>query len=295
MALLRKGRQFLKYVIHGFFTSSCYHGRSHFTTLSIVNDNYNGVTVNCDMLPQSISGNKFKQILSDSLVEWERKHSAVWLNIPISYSSLIPEAVELGFQFHHAEGNSCTMTRWLDKTAESQLPMFASHQVGVAGCVLNDKNEVLVVQEKKMRLPIWKFPGGLSNLGEDIGKTAEREVFEETGVETEFKSIICFRQQHTHPGAFGRSDLFFLCRMKALTENIRPCPREIRACQWMDIQSFSEQPNGPALLKRFSSLIEYGLHEGFHKIDLQYTEFQSIYKGLKYKMFHANLPENWKQ
>ena len=30
----------------------------------------------------------------------------------------------------------------------------------------------------------WKFPGGLSNFGEDIPDTAVREVWEETGIKT---------------------------------------------------------------------------------------------------------------
>lgn len=45
-------------------------------------------------------------------------------------------------------------------------PPFSSP--GVAGCVVNEKNEFLLVQEKWLRnksFVMWKFPGGLANLG----------------------------------------------------------------------------------------------------------------------------------
>jgi 8-oxo-dGTP pyrophosphatase MutT (NUDIX family) len=44
--------------------------------------------------------------------------------------------------------------------------------------------------------------------GEDIPAGAVREVFEETGVRTEFVSILGIR--HGHNIAFGKSDMFFL-------------------------------------------------------------------------------------
>ena len=39
------------------------------------------------------------------------------------------------------------------------------------------------------KVSMWKFPGGLSELNEDIGSTAEREVLEETGVRSSKISI----------------------------------------------------------------------------------------------------------
>ena len=40
--------------------------------------------------------------------------------------------------------------------------------IGVAGVVVNEKNEFLLVQEKWLRnrsLVMWKFPGGMADLG----------------------------------------------------------------------------------------------------------------------------------
>jgi ADP-ribose pyrophosphatase YjhB (NUDIX family) len=46
-----------------------------------------------------------------------------------------------------------------------------------------------------------KIPGGAIDSGEDIADAAIREVFEETGVKTEFVTMLSFR--HLHNFRFG--------------------------------------------------------------------------------------------
>ena len=71
--------------------------------------------------------------------------------------------------------------------------------------------------------------------GEDIGQAACREVYEETGVKCEFIGVICFRHQHEFRD--GNSDLYFICLMKPLTQEITMCPQEIYRAQWMDVST----------------------------------------------------------
>lgn len=73
---------------------------------------------------------------------------------------------------------------------------------------------------------MWKFPGGLSEPGEDIGDTAVREVLEETGVQSEFRAVLSIRQQHAQPGAFGKSDMYLICRLRPRSLAIRFCRHE---------------------------------------------------------------------
>jgi len=81
------------------------------------------------------------------------------------------------------------------------------------------------------------------NQGEDIWQTAEREVLEETGIKAKFISIIGWRQTHNVPfGNVGKSDLFFLVLLKALTNNITMQESEIEDCKWMPVIDLLKLP-----------------------------------------------------
>ena len=59
-------------------------------------------------------------------------------------------ASRLGFYFHHAhkEENYVLMCLWMDSSVNDRLPAFADHYVGVGGIMVNDKEEVLMIQER---------------------------------------------------------------------------------------------------------------------------------------------------
>ena len=60
------------------------------------------------------------------------------------------------------------LTHWLPEGEENKLPPNASHQVGVGAFVMNERREVLVVQERSGPLRgkgVWKMPTGLVQVG----------------------------------------------------------------------------------------------------------------------------------
>lgn len=209
--------------------------------LDAYEDEYGGMVINPERLPQN--AHLFVYLLRSSLSHWKLKgKTGIWLELPLDHSELVPIAVKEGFKYHHAEENYVMLTYWIPE-GPCMLPANASHQVGVGGFVINEKNEVLVVQEKHCASAIdgvWKLPTGFILESEEIFTGAVREVKEETGISTEFVEVIAFR--HAHHVAFQKSDLFFICMLRPLTTHIEIDNLEIRAAKWMPLAEFVDQP-----------------------------------------------------
>jgi len=180
----------------------------------------------------------FKGQLRHSLGAWETEgFKVVWLEIPISKAALIPVAVDQGFSFHHAEERYALLTRPLVEGA--YIPPYATHYVGVGGAVINDKDELLVVSERYRRRgsgPAYKLPGGALQPGEHLVDAVEREVLEETGIKARFQSLHFFR--HWHGYRYGKSDIYFACRLAPLSSEITMQEEELVECLWMPLTEF---------------------------------------------------------
>jgi ADP-ribose pyrophosphatase YjhB (NUDIX family) len=167
--------------------------------------------------------------------------NALWLEIPIESSHLIPiAATEFGFKFHHSDNGKSSLYIWLAKDTVDKVPAFATHQIGVGAFCMNDKNELLCVRELHGSFSKWKLPGGLVDLGEDLDTAVQREVFEETGLKTKFNSILSAR--HSHTGQFGRDDLFFICRVQLDEADVGKNPiaeaSEIAESAWVPFKEY---------------------------------------------------------
>lgn len=53
--------------------------------------------------------------------------SGIWLRVPPNFSGLISDAIDLGFEFHHAEKDYLMLTLWMSE-GSSRLPHHSSHQ-----------------------------------------------------------------------------------------------------------------------------------------------------------------------
>lgn len=236
-----QGKLSLSYRINGTNGTSSRLYCSDNRVLHAFDDEYGGVIVDPERLPAN--PNAFVSILHASLSHWKKMgKKGVWLKLPVERSELVPIAVKEGFQYHHAERGYLMLTYWIPE-GPCMLPDNASHQVGVGGFVVNEKNEVLVVQEKHCdpaSVGLWKIPTGFVLESEEIFSGAIREVKEETGIDTEFVEVIAFR--HAHNVAFEKSDLFFICMLRPLSTQIIIDDLEIQAAKWMPLVDFVEQP-----------------------------------------------------
>jgi 8-oxo-dGTP pyrophosphatase MutT (NUDIX family) len=203
-------------------------------TLASSRDQFGGVIVDSQQLPDA---GAFPAVLDRSLQAWKAEGvRLVWLDVPIASAALIPIAVERGFFFHHSnEGDLMMVCRLVEGAF---VPTHATHYVGVGGVVLNERRELLVVCERHRRTAqrYYKLPGGALQPGEHLKEAVVREVLEETGVHARFESLVCFR--HWHGYRYGKSDIYFVCRLSALSEELTMQAEEIEEVLWMPVDEY---------------------------------------------------------
>ncbi|OMO58082.1 hypothetical protein CCACVL1_25586 [Corchorus capsularis] len=208
--------------------------------LNGVEDLYGGITL---QMEKPMDSEAFLSALRASISQWiHQGKRAIWVKLPTELVNLVEPAVKEGFRYHHAEPDYVMLVKWISNSTNT-IPENASHRVGIGAFVLNDKKEVLVVQEKSGKFKgsgVWKFPTGVVNEGEDIATVAIREVKEETGIDAEFLEILAFRQ--SHKSFFTKSDLFFVCMLRPKTFDIQKQDTEIEAAKWMALEEYAAQP-----------------------------------------------------
>ncbi len=194
---------------------------------------FNGIHVGPDKLPEDPDA--FAETLASSIQQWRSDGlRVVWLQIPIAAAALVPVAVAAGFVYHHATEQWLQLTLTLREG--SYVPPFATHYIGAGGVVLDADRNLLVIQERHHRRPHLKLPGGALHPGEHIADAVVREVKEETGIDTRYLSLVCFR--HWHGYRHGKSDIYFVSRLEPLNHEIQLDPSEIAECRWMPVEEY---------------------------------------------------------
>jgi 8-oxo-dGTP pyrophosphatase MutT (NUDIX family) len=198
-------------------------------------DQFGGVIVDSEKLPEDTD--EFTSCLRHSLEVWRGEgRRLVWLDVPRMLATHIPVATAEGFFFHHADEDSLTLVHRLVEGAF--VPMHATHYIGVGGVVINERNELLVVCERHRRTaqPYYKLPGGALMPGEHLVDAVLREVLEETGVNAKFEALVCLR--HWHGYRYGKSDIYFVCRLSPLSQDLTMQAEEIEECFWMPVDDY---------------------------------------------------------
>ncbi|KAI4321720.1 hypothetical protein MLD38_035068 [Melastoma candidum] len=243
--------------------------------LQATDDEFGGVTVE---VKDGTKPETFAVLLRNSLSMWNRQgKQGVWIKFPKGLENLHDIAAREGLECHHAERDYLMMINWIPMTP-STLPGNATHRVTIGAIVLNDRREVLVVQEKKGKFRgIWKIPTGTANAGEGIEDAAKREVKEETGIDTEFSDILSFK---VLPSAFFRwTEMTFFCAMRPTSFDIQTQESEIDAAEWMPVDAFAAQP--------------FAMEDEVcrHVIDLCYAKLGKGYSGWTPNEVKSNLDD----
>lgn len=200
-------------------------------------DPYNGITIEIDSLPNTKE--EFDKNLELLIKNVEKRRNLIWIYIDISKSDFIYHATSKGFFFHTCHEDYILLVKRLKKSAI--VPTAANHTLGVGTVVINEKNEILLIKEK-LYSKAFKLPGGHIDDAEMISNACVREVYEETGVEVKFDSIVSI--SHLYPHQFHKSNLYIVCLAKPITSKIDiKDTQEIAEAKWLNVNEYLNDEN----------------------------------------------------
>ncbi|PLY09065.1 MAG: DNA mismatch repair protein MutT [Arcobacter sp.] len=200
-----------------------------FTMIVLKNDQYDGSTIDASTIPDSVEVFEEELLL---LIEKLENKKLLWVKLDIVQSNLIPLLTKYDFVFHHCNERDITLVKKL--IHKPIIPTATNHTLGV-GAVVIDDNKLLVIKDK-----IWqkyKLPGGHIDDRENISSALIREVYEDTGINVEFDSIVSLG--HFSPGQFNESNLYVVCKAKPLSKEINIIDTdEILEARWIEIEAY---------------------------------------------------------
>lgn len=199
--------------------------------MKLISDRYNGVT-----LDYSDGFNDFEGELL-AILDTLSTQNLLWITVLIENSELIPLLTKHGFIFYDCDADRIILLKKL--VDNPVMPTATNHTMGVGAAII-DGDQLLVIRDRFHNS--YKLPGGHIDSNEHISEAMVREVFEETGIDVVFESIVSLG--HFFPGQFDESNLYIVCRGKALTKeiNIHDC-EEIVDAKWIDIQTYLNDKN----------------------------------------------------
>lgn len=236
---------------------------------------FNGIIIDSAAIPhdQDVFLQQLSALLEHACLH---KKAVIWLTLPIDLAHLITIATTQGFTFHNCLPAEVTLV--FKSQAENYVPFVPTHSLGAGGLVQNPDGQILVIRE--CGSTTFKLPGGHIELGEKIEEAVIREVFEETGIQTSFDSILGMAS--THPYRFGKSNIYMVCKLAPLSTHIDiQDTHEIADAKWILPQDFlADSNNSPFNKYLVKSLINA---TGLGKSTLDLSQFSK----LKHEVFLA--------
>lgn len=89
--------------------------------------------------------------------------------------------------------------------------------------------------------------------------------------------------------------MYVICRLEAKTHEISICDHEVLDCRWISLPELAAIPDTTTLSRQIAALLMQGLRDGFDSIDIGMKQFDAVYPGLTYKLFHRPLLEKGKR
>lgn len=163
--------------------------------------------------------------------------------------------------------------------------------ISVALSALINDNNILLIKRIKGNFPgLWGLPGGKVEATEHIQNSAIREIYEESGIESEFKSHLGVVSEHIVEDNDIQHIILHVCELKPISSEIKQGNEgELR---WFDLDSFDlyKEEIIPSDLMMIENMIKkkesFYYNSVLEKVDGKYTlkKFESCEKREKEKI-----------
>lgn len=221
----------------------------------------------------------------EALIEFVNKNLSIWIEqdvpsiwVKLSGANLnhLTKLMDGGFNMHRIKDKTTlVMNKWVRLTSFN-LPPAPFSYLGVGAMCINKEGLILVVKENFKTGPgPWKLPGGLLDPSNDkkFSDAAIRECFEETGVRAKF-DYIAVQRFKLQSSLFHLPDVYTVCKLTPITEEIKFDPVEIADCKWITKEEFFEDLH--PLVRRFMEPA-LKIKVGFHEHPFEDKETGSLY------------------
>ena len=120
---------------------------------------------------------------------------------------------------------------------------YGLHSIGVGGLVVRGDRVLLIQRAQTPGKGRWTIPGGYVEHDEVMDQAVVREVYEETGIETEVERLYAVRQRVTPTD----SNVYFVFKLRQtggeVSTDQNPEPEEIAQVGFYSIQEMDKLPN----------------------------------------------------
>lgn len=121
----------------------------------------------------------------------------------------------------------------------NNTPSLPVPTIGVGGIVFNNRKQVLMIQRNQPpAMGFWSIPGGKLEPGESLAEACQREIKEETGLETTVKNIVAIVERRIEGFHYVIIDYLALLREG---ENILPVAQsDVAEARWINLEHLAD-------------------------------------------------------
>jgi mutator protein MutT len=150
----------------------------------------------------------------------------------------------------------------MQNNSTQTLPVPA---IGVSGIVFNNQKQVLMIQRNQPpAMGFWSIPGGKLEPGESLAEACQREIKEETGLETIVKNIVAIVERRIEGFHYVIIDYLALLMNE---ENIFPIAQsDVAEARWISLEELADYNLVPGLVEIITRA--YSVYSGNHSAGL---------------------------